>query len=59
LGSSFALNKFVIVSPKNGSPKTEDAKNLVININNITTTIEVRFNLLLNLGVIILCYQKK
>jgi hypothetical protein len=59
LGSSFALNKFVIISPKNGSPKTEDAKNLVININNITVTIEVRFILLLNLGVIFICFKKR
>jgi hypothetical protein len=54
-GFSLALNKLVSVSPTNGSPKAEDAKNRVINTNNITTTIEVRFNLLLNLGVIILC----
>ena len=34
-------------------------KNLVINTNNITTTIEVRFNLLLNLGVIFICFKKR
>ena len=58
-GFSSALNKLVSVSPKNGSPKTEDAKNLVVNTNNIATTIEVSVNLLLNLGVILMCCKKK